>query len=344
MWLMKKAILIIAVASLLCLCIAGCSSNTDTASADNYAYVVGVSPDAAVTPSESYIIESLQQSEYVTVVEAVTKYNDPNDKLNTDGGYIACVYFSSTLVNQADFSSTNVLQNGTSCGGCIEVYANEEDAITRNNYLAKFDGGLFDSGSHTLIGTIVIRTSEKLSREQQVALTQNLISIITSGEQSASPGQQETLADDPTQNTTVATTPETTVPVTDPTTPSTTEPAHTHSFSAATCTAPKTCSCGATEGKARGHSWQDATCTAPKICTTCGERSGSAIQHNYVNGQCSTCGAKDPSYVSEALVWIPTHGGTKYHSKSSCSKMIDPIQVTISEAVSMGYGPCGRCY
>ncbi len=39
------------------------------------------------------------------------------------------------------------------------------------------------------------------------------------------------------------------------------EPSHTHSFAAATCTAPKTCSCGVTEGSALGHSFKDGKCT-----------------------------------------------------------------------------------
>ncbi len=48
--------------------------------------------------------------------------------------------------------------------------------------------------------------------------------------------------------------------------------------------------------------------------------------------------------TSEVLVWIPTNGGKKYHSRPSCSNMIDPIQVTKSKAVSQGFTACGRCY
>lgn len=44
------------------------------------------------------------------------------------------------------------------------------------------------------------------------------------------------------------------------------------------------------------------------------------------------------------LVWVPTNGGTKYHSKSSCSQMKDPIQVSIETAKAYGYTACGRCY
>lgn len=45
----------------------------------------------------------------------------------------------------------------------------------------------------------------------------------------------------------------------------------------------------------------------------------------------------------EQMVWIP-ESGKKYHSKSSCSNMQNPIQVTISQAKNMGYEPCKRCH
>ena len=44
------------------------------------------------------------------------------------------------------------------------------------------------------------------------------------------------------------------------------------------------------------------------------------------------------------LVWVPTNGGTKYHTKSSCSGMKDPIQVTEETAIANGYEPCKRCH
>lgn len=44
------------------------------------------------------------------------------------------------------------------------------------------------------------------------------------------------------------------------------------------------------------------------------------------------------------MVWIPTNGGTKYHSRSNCSGMEDPEYVTKETAIARGFGPCGRCY
>lgn len=150
-----------------------------------------------------------------------------------------------------------------------------------------------------------------------------------------------------TVSTTEATTTPTTVPATEetisPTTVPETEPPHVHSFRDATCSDPKTCSCGATEGKANGHSWKDATCSAPKTCTTCGQTTGAVIAHSFSGGKCSSCGAKDPNYVQEPMVWIPA-SGSKYHSYAGCSGMKNPTQVTKSTAEARNYTPCSKCH
>ena len=44
------------------------------------------------------------------------------------------------------------------------------------------------------------------------------------------------------------------------------------------------------------------------------------------------------------LVWVPTKGGTKYHSYAGCSGMENPIQVTLEHATANGYTPCKRCH
>ena len=146
------------------------------------------------------------------------------------------------------------------------------------------------------------------------------------------------------ETTTTPTTESSTTPTIEPTTAPTTEPPHTHNFNAATCTTPKTCSCGTTEGEANGHNWKDATCSDPKTCIVCGTTSGLTAGHNLSNGKCTTCGKADPDYNHETMVWIPTNGGTKYHTHAGCSNMEDPEQVTQSEAESRGFTPCKRCH
>lgn len=44
------------------------------------------------------------------------------------------------------------------------------------------------------------------------------------------------------------------------------------------------------------------------------------------------------------MVWIPTHGGTKYHSHSGCSNMKGPQKVDLGYAEARGFDACKRCY
>lgn len=162
----------------------------------------------------------------------------------------------------------------------------------------------------------------------------------------AASGSSEAAA---TETPTIIPTTETTAePTTDPATEATaiptTAPIHEHSFRAATCTTPMTCSCGAAEGSANGHAWIAATCSEPKTCSVCGTTSGLTAGHTFSDGKCTSCGKADPSYTSDTMVWIPTKGGTKYHTHAGCSNMEDPEYVSQSEAESRGFTPCKRCH
>ena len=139
----------------------------------------------------------------------------------------------------------------------------------------------------------------------------------------------ETTAASTTEPTTAPTTEPTPAPTTEPTTAPTTEPPHTHSFSSATCTAPKTCSCGATEGEANGHNWKDATYTSPKTCTVCGTTVGTPLdvpgKENY-HGHVYTGGDKS----------------TKYHYEADCAGKYSH-EITWEEVDRRGLEPCGTC-
>ena len=68
---------------------------------------------------------------------------------------------------------------------------------------------------------------------------------------------------------------------------------HAHSFADATCTAPKTCKCGATEGDALEHSFVEGKCE-------CGAEDPNYVpphEHKFEEGKCA-CGAEDPNYVA----------------------------------------------
>lgn len=131
-----------------------------------------------IVPTEEFVIQRLQTIDEVKDVSAVTENNDPNGKLNKPGGYTATVYFESSNVNQSNVYGTDLIDKGTDAGGAIEVYANEEDAIKRNDYLASFDGGIFASGSHKVVGTVLIRTSDELTASKQKVLEEKIITAL----------------------------------------------------------------------------------------------------------------------------------------------------------------------
>lgn len=125
-------------------------------------------------PSKEFIINKLIQVETITGEQAATEDNDTNGNLNKPGGYTNAIVFSSSLVTENVFGD-DLIAKGTAAGGTIEVYANEKDATKRNNYLANFDSAsLFNSGSHAVLGTLVIRTAPSLTATQQKQLEQNI--------------------------------------------------------------------------------------------------------------------------------------------------------------------------
>ncbi|NMC57921.1 MAG: EbhA [Candidatus Methanofastidiosa archaeon] len=125
-------------------------------------------------PSKEFIINKLIQVETITGEQAATEDNDTNGNLNKPGGYTNAIVFSSSLVTEV-VEGSDLIDKGTSAGGTIEVYANENDAKKRNNYLSSFDSlGFLNPGSHTVLGTLVIRTASSLTATQQKQLEQNI--------------------------------------------------------------------------------------------------------------------------------------------------------------------------
>jgi hypothetical protein len=65
-------------------------------------------------------------------------------------------------------------------GGSIEVYPSVEDANKRNDDLTAIDTAEpIKTGSHTVVGTMVVRTSNLLTEEQQKDLETRIIWELT---------------------------------------------------------------------------------------------------------------------------------------------------------------------
>lgn len=132
-----------------------------------------------ICPTEAWVIERLKRVGAVANVAAVTEDNDPNGNLNKQGGYTATVYFVTDLLGTENMTGDAVIDIGTDGGGAIEVYPLIDDVERRCNYLSAFDGGMFASGSHTILGTMLIRTSNDLKASQQQELTDEIIAAMT---------------------------------------------------------------------------------------------------------------------------------------------------------------------
>ncbi len=130
--------------------------------------------------------------------------------------------------------------------------------------------------------------------------------------------------------------------------------AHTHKHEAVvtapTCTeagyTTYTCACGdsytADPVDALGHTeGAAATCEAAQTCTVCGAEIAPKLDHTYVDGACSACGAKDPDYyfemtIAEALAAADDTkvivSGTVCAINTAWSDSYGNISVTITDA------------
>ena len=72
--------------------------------------------------------------------------------------------------------------------------------------------------------------------------------------------------------------------------------------------------------------------------------SESTSQTEVLTSENVTSTTEESTPAAQDQVWIPTNGGKKYHSKSSCSGMKNPVQVSKQEAEEKGYSPCKKCY
>lgn len=130
-------------------------------------------------PSQDFVMARLKEVPGILNMAPVTEDNDPNGNLNKAGGYTSTVYFESQNVDQSTVYGNDLIDKGTDAGGAIETYKTNEDVTKRDTYLGALDGGILSSGSHKVIGTVLIRTSNELTATQQNELTQAIINALT---------------------------------------------------------------------------------------------------------------------------------------------------------------------
>lgn len=132
-------------------------------------------------PSEAFVIERLRGIDGVEEIAALTEETDNNGLLGKAGTYYAKIDFASPWIKDpySIYSGRSVAENSTDGGGSVEVFETEELAQKRNDYLGAFDGGMFASGSHKVLGTLIVRTSNELTASQQKKLEADIIASLT---------------------------------------------------------------------------------------------------------------------------------------------------------------------
>ena len=83
------------------------------------------------------------------------------------------------LVDQSRVIGSNLAERGIDAGGSIEVFETEEAAKKRCDYIATYDGTFMKAGTHAVIGTVLVRTSDELTASQQKQLEANIIAALT---------------------------------------------------------------------------------------------------------------------------------------------------------------------
>jgi hypothetical protein len=142
----------------------------------------GIGKNLTKAPSAEDVQDAISIINTITDTAITTKDNDSNNIIK-DGGIGAVFFVDSNVptdtIPMADDEALDPIEIGTVGGGSIEIWKTKSDANKRNNYLTALDGpGLLNPGSHTVVGTLVIRTSSELSTDQQKVLEQNIIDAL----------------------------------------------------------------------------------------------------------------------------------------------------------------------
>lgn len=85
------------------------------------------------------------------------------------------------------------------------------------------------------------------------------------------------------------------------------------------------------------HSFSEATCTEPKKCS-CGAKEGSALGHDYKDGVCTRCGAKDPNFKFTSVLTKQGEWSFKYLDKEELYSISMVICKSGKNHVDVGLG------
>lgn len=141
-------------------------------------------------PDINIIVDSIKNVEEIKDICVYTEESDTNNLLHKDGGYTNALSFSLDKIDLGlkmddetyeDRPYKDSCEKGTAGGGTIEIFKTKEEAEKRNEYLSKFDGSVINSGSHIIMGTMIIRISNELTKSEQETLQEKITNSIKEG-------------------------------------------------------------------------------------------------------------------------------------------------------------------
>lgn len=132
-------------------------------------------------PTRDYILSRVGKVKGIDEITFLTEKNDPTKKIGKSSQYYAKIVFHSVKVDHYGYDNKleTLAEIGNPAGGCVEAFKTVEDAEKRDAELKNLEGTIASPGSHKVIGTLVVRTSDELTASQQRKLEAALVKELT---------------------------------------------------------------------------------------------------------------------------------------------------------------------
>ena len=129
-------------------------------------------------PTPEYVISCLSKLKMITEIEEATEEVDPNGGLSKENGYTSNIFFKISWIKDEAYKDKTPLEIGSMGGGCIEIYRNETDAGRRNSDLVLSRMMNPNQGEYLIMGTVIIRLSDKLEKLQGKILMEQIQAVL----------------------------------------------------------------------------------------------------------------------------------------------------------------------
>ncbi len=114
-------------------------------------------PAPPVNPADATGWAEAVQQTSTTKITTITEDNDPNDLIGRPGGYV-----SAAVIHDSGAECEDGL--GVACGAVVEVFASEDDAARRSEYIQGIlkENPVFGTEWHSLNGSALLRVGGTL--------------------------------------------------------------------------------------------------------------------------------------------------------------------------------------